>query len=340
MLFLLADTCIWLDLAKSLNGEQLIAAVRVLVHQKKVELLVPPLIIAEFEHNRERIQSAMARSVASDFRQVRAAIDLHGRSRGRKAALDLLDDIAHRVPLMNQMATRFFDEILALLRAGRELDITPDINARAIQRALEKRAPFHHGRNSIADALLIELYCSWVSERPDDQGNQSCFVTANTHDFSLPNGDTRKPHPDFAIAFGDRSKYFTGLGAAILASFPEEGEDLLAELDFRDEPRRLDEIQPILDKLWDQIWYNRHKNLEYRIETGDENLVDTWTPRKSDETVRSVWEQAKVAGRAMEEKLGLDDLGPWNDFEWGMLNGKMSALRWVLGADWDSSLDT
>jgi hypothetical protein len=22
-------------------------------------------------------------------------------------------------------------------------------------------------------------------------------------------------------------------------------------------------------------------------------------------------------------------------FEWGMINGKLSALRWVLGEDWD-----
>jgi len=36
---------------------------------------------------------------------------------------------------------------------------------------------------------------------------------------------------------------------------------------------------------------------------------------------------------------GPGQLGPYTDFELGMLNGKLSALRWVLGADWDF-LDT
>ena len=45
--------------------------------------------------------------------------------------------------------------------------------------------------------------------------------------------------------------------------------------------------------------------------------------------------------RALEKKYGKKKLRDYyhNDFEWGMLNGKLSALRWVLGSDWDM-LDT
>jgi hypothetical protein len=54
---------------------------------------------------------------------------------------------------------------------------------------------------------------------------------------------------------------------------------------------------------------------------------------------RAVWDRAEFNARRLEEKHGIDVLGPWNDFEWGMVNGKLSALRWVLGDEWDM-LDT
>jgi hypothetical protein len=51
------------------------------------------------------------------------------------------------------------------------------------------------------------------------------------------------------------------------------------------------------------------------------------------------WAQALAAARKTEEEVGVETLGTWSDFEWGMLNGKLSALRWVLGSEWDF-LDT
>jgi hypothetical protein len=39
----------------------------------------------------------------------------------------------------------------------------------------------------------------------------------------------------------------------------------------------------------------------------------------------------------MEEQYGREELlkNVESDFAWGMLSGKLSAIRWVLGYEWD-----
>ena len=51
MLYLFADTSVWLDLAKDIDGQKLIVTLRVLAHQNRIELLVPQLVLDEFERN-------------------------------------------------------------------------------------------------------------------------------------------------------------------------------------------------------------------------------------------------------------------------------------------------
>lgn len=91
--------------------------------------------------------------------------------------------------------------------------------------------------------------------------------------------------------------------------------------------RTLEEILTTIDELTDKIWYDRHQVLKYRIDN------------KLEEVDPEIWKGALKAAKKVEKKLGVNDLGPYSKFDWGMLNGKLSALRWLLGDEWDM-LDT
>jgi hypothetical protein len=140
------------------------------------------------------------------------------------------------------------------------------------------------------------------------------FITHNTKDFSAVDGDTRLPHSDFSAYFdGLRSHYLTSLSAALALHFPDEFDDLLEEFDFREEPRSLDEILAAEQRFFDLIWYQR--STRYKEPAG------------------------QSARWRIEQQYEASELPPYDDFEWGMLNGKLSTLRWVLGSEWDF-LDT
>lgn len=86
------------------------------------------------------------------------------------------------------------------------------------------------------------------------------------------------------------------------------------------------EILAAEEEFFDRVWYERHLVSRHKWESGEEDVR---------EDIR------RVALEAAERvKSRRPDVRPCeDDFEWGMWNGKLSALRWVLGDEWDF-LDT
>jgi hypothetical protein len=94
------------------------------------------------------------------------------------------------------------------------------------------------------------------------------------------------------------------------------------------EMRSPEEIFRAAHELDEKVWYYRKLNLLVRVERGEE-------PIPPDDIANRMFAEM----RRMEQQYGKENLGPFDDWEWGYLNGKLSAIRWVLGLQWDD-LDT
>ena len=332
MLRLLIDTSAWLDLATRRDGQKWIVPLRVFMHQGKLELLVPPLVIEEFERNRPRSEAAVTRNVLDRLRQLRR--DLHEFA-GEQHKHVWLAETEQHIPLVNAMAPQNFREIAELLGNGETLKPTNAERARVVRRGLEKSAPFASGKNSVADALLVELYATQLRHAgPDDV---YCFVTSNHRDFSAPDGDHRQPHPDLADLFATSHSHYAfqvdGLHTALLDYLGDEFLQEYEEVEFltgEEEPRTLAEIVEAMEEFFDRVWYVRS------VAYGDAENEDV-----TDDIRRGVL----AARRKVEKKYGRDSLwepiGPDHDEAWqyGYISGKLATLRWVLGSEWDF-LDT
>ncbi|GIP30940.1 PIN domain-containing protein [Paenibacillus sp. J2TS4] len=343
MFKILIDTCVWLDLAKDYQQQALLAALEELVQQGEIELVLPRTIIDEFARNKDRVIEQSSRSISSTLKRVKEVVEKFGDPQQKSVVISQLNDVDHRLPILGEAAVDMVSRIERLFSSTPTIEISDAVKLRAAQRAIDKRAPFHRQRNSIDDAILIEIYADLI-EQNEVAGNQFAFLSHNTHDFSHPYANKKLPHPDIEAYFSTtRSLYFISLSEALQYIQPEQFEDLMIEHYWVEEPRRLTEIVEAIDEFATKVWYNRHQVRREKIEAGIVEIVEKeHFPIKNHETrpiQRDIWEGALRSAARVEERFGLDDLGPWDDFEWGMINGKLSALRWVLGDEWDM-LDT
>lgn len=159
MLRLLVDTSVWLDVAQRRDGQTWIVPIRTFMHERHLQLLVPALVPEEFERNRPRAEDAVTARVRERFRLLRNDLESYADDERRG---QWLAELTHQIPLVSAMTVRNFSEISDLLRAGKRLEPTNQDRAQVVQRGLDKRAPLHLNKNSVADALLIEMFASAV----------------------------------------------------------------------------------------------------------------------------------------------------------------------------------
>lgn len=206
---LLLDTCVWLDIAGDHRSRHLIHTMEGL-NGMSLYFLVPRLVIEEFTRNKERLVKESAQSLSSALRRARYETEQFGSKRRRATVLNEIDELERSLTNFGDQVAELVIRVEQLLLGSNIIEITEQLKLRAVERALEKRAPFHRSRNSIADALIIEIYAEAMGRGEAD--DEYAFVTHNTKDFSSQDGDNRLPHPDLAALFTEqRSQYFTSI---------------------------------------------------------------------------------------------------------------------------------
>jgi hypothetical protein len=345
MFKMLIDTCVWLDVAKDRSQLPLLDVIDELIRLEMLTLIIPRVVFDEFKRNKERVAQESTKSMSAHFRLVRDAVTKVGGEKKRvEAVLSHLDDVNYKIPLIGGTAADTLDRIEELIGRAAIIEPSESTILKAAKRAVQKEAPFHHNKNSMADAIIIETYARCLLQTPS-KGIRFAFVTHNKTDFSVELGNHKLPHPDLAGMFSPiKSLYFINLSEALRRVDPEHQTDYMLDLSWTEEPRSRAEISEAGHLLWNQVWYNRHWNRRCRVEDGSIKIVDVETDadRKGsrERTVqRNIWEGALAAAKRVEEEFSKENLGPWTDFEWGMVNGKLSALNWVMGEEWDM-LDT
>ena len=339
---ILIDTCIWLDLAKSYRSAPLVHALFEMCNNAELEIIVPDIVLEEFARNKDRISSEATKSLQTHVRLVKQAIPSHAVGDQQRNALVSLDDIDFTAAVGSSPSIVAQVEELMSHPENINIETTTFHRSRAALRGLEKQAPFHRDKNNIADAILFEVYDELRLGKARDHIAFG-FASTNFRDFSDPRGDNRLPHPELAYAFSEKSLFITDIAKFVQDVSP----DLLNDFDLHHglapDFRSLSDLMLEEEKLTDMIWYSRHMARRAAIENGNIKVLAgqdySRDPYRPGEILDTVWEGALAAAKEVELRYGLENLGPWDDFEWGMLNGKLSAIRWMLGYDWDM-LDT
>jgi hypothetical protein len=82
------------------------------------------------------------------------------------------------------------------------------------------------------------------------------------------------------------------------------------------------------EELRDKVWWNGHQNWLHELKTGKETLTAEELPSLS---------KAQREAQRIEDKYGLENL-VCDTFGWGLLMGRLRALEWVLGDEWEDTM--
>jgi hypothetical protein len=94
---MLIDTCVWLDLIKDSNSSEVLTILEELAKTGQISFIVPETILLEFSRNKSKVIKEAGISISGGIKKVKDIVDKFGDPKEKKAILDQLNDIGHKV---------------------------------------------------------------------------------------------------------------------------------------------------------------------------------------------------------------------------------------------------
>lgn len=212
---IMLDTCVWLDTAADIMGNEIISRIEALLSSPNVTLLVPKIVIEEFDKHKDESAKQLAKRIKVRVVETKRFLQEYSDAGDKDPAIPILENFLSRVDKLDEVAGKLVRRIESLFRLPQTkvLVASTDTLVRVTERGYRKQAPFHT-RNGTADAVIIELYGECV--RQNTASNcRFTFVTSNKNDFSNKQ-DHRLPHDDIKTLFDDgRSSYSLNIAEAV-----------------------------------------------------------------------------------------------------------------------------
>jgi hypothetical protein len=208
LVHLVIDTCVWLDIALDKRLAPLLDVLEHALMSNQIQVVVPDFVITELERNADSVQERTRKAFEAMVRDALDAAAVLPSDAERDDLRRLLTSVSNNLPSYQAELNTRIGRIRALMKGPQVLrhSASDRMMAAALKAGLEKKAPYHRGKNSCGDALLIQHFVTYVTTVPS--GDQVVLITSNKTDFSDPN-DHRRPHADIAGIFDGTTRLFS-----------------------------------------------------------------------------------------------------------------------------------
>lgn len=195
--YFLIDTNIWVSVLREDKKDYLLNCLQQLTSENKITLLVPNILAQEWNSEKSKQIDQLKKTHST-------AIDVITHTGSQIIKPQLHNEIG--------LAKKKVEKIDYLLKNGEHIKISNKVKSNTIDRASQRKAPFHNSGMSLNDSLL---YFSVIEYLKKQNLSELVFITKNVKDFGMPGNQNEELHSDLIID-GIKTWYFTDLGRSFI----------------------------------------------------------------------------------------------------------------------------